>query len=97
MNEDEAISYYLEIGALEIAGVEDDGEFILSVTKLAKDLAPELWNAHIAYVDEMLIEMFEKGLINVTYNEDLQAHIELTDNGRQILVDYGIVDLTEEK
>jgi hypothetical protein len=96
MDEEETVSHYLEIGAIEIIGVEDDGQFIFNITQSAKQLAPELWNAHIAYVDEMLIELFEKGLINVTYNENLEAHIELTDNGRQILTEYGIVDMSED-
>lgn len=95
MNEDEAIGYYVSIGALEVVGIEDDGEFTFKVTEAAKDLAPELYDAHVSYVNENILNLFERGLINITYNEDLEAFIEITEEGRQLLVSYGIVDILD--
>lgn len=95
MNEDDRLDYYIEIGAVEISGIDKDGEFIFKVTEKAKDIAPELWEAHQEHVDEVLLNLFEKGLLNISYNEDLQAEIELTPEGKEIAKEYGLIEFEE--
>lgn len=95
MDPDESLDYYIEIGAVEIAGIEEDGEFIFKVTEKAKDLAPELWEAHQEHVDEVLLGLFEEGLLTVNYNEDLEAIIELTQEGKDIAKQYGLIEFED--
>jgi hypothetical protein len=97
MNPDDALEYYIEIGVVEISGIDDEGEFIFKVTPKAKDLAPELWQAHEQHVDEVLLGLFEEGLLNVSYNEDLEAHIELTEEGKAVAKEYGLIQFEQEE
>jgi hypothetical protein len=96
MDEDEKLAFYLEIGAIEVMGIEDDGEFIFKITDAAKELAPELWEAHEDHVNSTLVELYEKGLINVSYDESLEAIIEITPEGMDIIKASGLIDINEE-
>ena len=95
MDPDETLDYYIEIGAVEVAGIDEEGEFIFKVTEKAKDIAPELWEAHAEHVDEVLLDLFEKGLLTVSYNEDLEAEIELSPEGKEIARENGLIEFEE--
>jgi hypothetical protein len=95
MDPDESLEYYIEIGAVEVSGIDEDGEFIFKVTSKAKDLAPELWEAHQDHVDEVLLDLFEGGLLNVSYDENLEAHIELTDEGKRVAKENGLIEFED--
>lgn len=96
MDYDSKLDHYIEIGAISIEGVDPDGELILSVTDKAKELAPDLWQAHIEYVDKQLINLYEKGLIEVEYNENLEATFKLSPTAVEDIKDKGIW-LVDEK
>jgi hypothetical protein len=96
MDYDSKLDHYIEIGAISIEGVDPDGELILSVTDKAKELAPDLWQAHIEYVDKQLIDLYEKGLIEVEYNENLEATFKLSPTAVEDIKDKGIW-LVDEK
>jgi len=85
--------YYMEIGAIELSGLDESGEIVFKVTDKAKDLAPELWKAHADYVDDTLLELYSKDLISVEYDENLQATISLTKQAQKIIEDKGIMPL----
>lgn len=97
MEPDESLEHYLEIGAVEIAGIEDDGEFIFKITPQAETLAPELWEAHQEHVDGVLVELFEKGLLSVEYDEELNAHIQLTEEGKAVAKEFGLIEFGSEE
>jgi hypothetical protein len=96
MDYDSKLDHYIEIGAISIEGVDPDGELILSVTDKARELAPDLWQAHIEYVDKQLIDLYEKGLIEVEYNENLEATFKLSPTAVEDIKDKGIW-LVDEK
>ena len=89
----EMLDYYIQIGAIEIAGIAEDGEFIFGITDLAKELAPDLWQAHQDHVDSSLLELYEMGLVNVTYDESLKPIFELTEEGKKVSKDFGIIEM----
>jgi DNA-binding PadR family transcriptional regulator len=97
MNEEEAndarIAYYLEIGAISFEGVDESGEIIYSISDKAKELAPELWQSHIEYVDKSLIELYEQGLVEIEYNEKLEATIHITPEGQKIAREKGLIEM----
>ena len=93
MDEDEKLAYYLEIGAIEVVGIEDDGEFIFKINDSARNLAPELWDAHEDYVNDTLLELYENGLVNVSYNENLEAIIEITPEVFDVIKKSGLVNI----
>lgn len=93
---DDKMYDYLQLGVIEVVGIEEDGEFIFRITELAKDLAPELWEIHVEEVDKIFLELFDMGLVNITYNENLEAEFELTEEGKKVAKQYGIVDIERE-
>jgi hypothetical protein len=93
MDNEDKMEYYLSIGAIELSGMDEDGEFIFNITDRAKKLAPELWRAHEDHVNESLVQLYEKGLINVTYNDDLEAIIEMSDEGKKVAKEMGLVEM----
>jgi hypothetical protein len=95
MEPEESLEYYIEIGAVEIAGIEEDGEFIFKITPQAETLAPELWEAHQEHVDGVLVDLFEKGLLSVSYDENLDAHIELSEEGKAVAKEFGLIEFEE--
>lgn len=92
-NDEDRLNYYMSIGAIEVAGVDDDGEFIFEITERAQQVAPELWQAHEQHVDQSLLRMFEMGLVDVTYDENLEAHLELSEEGKKRSKEFGIIEM----
>ena len=89
--DDRLFQYYLEVGAIELSGIDQNGEMMFKVTEYAEEIAPELWNAHKDYVDNALIELYNKDLISVEYDENLQATISLTKEAEEIILGKGII------
>ena len=93
MEDDELLAHYIEIGVVEIAGMQEDGELIFAINESAKELAPELWQAHSEYIDDTLVELYEEGYITVEYNENLEATIGLSTEGIKIAKEKGILPM----
>lgn len=93
--DNDLFDYYIEIGAIELSGIDEFGEIVFKVTDKAKEIAPELWKAHADYVDEALLDLYSKDLISVEYNEDLQATISLTEEAKRIIEEKGIMPLDD--
>lgn len=99
MDDEEALrqmQYYIDIGAVRLAGYNEEGEAIFELNEtITKKLAPELWEAHMEYVDSNLTQLFEDGLMNVEYDENLQATMHFSKEGYDIAVEKGIIPLEE--
>jgi len=97
MNEDEEndarLAYYLEIGAVSFEGLDENGEIIYSISENAKEIAPELWQSHMEYVDRSIMDLYEKGLAEIEYNEDLEATVHLTPEGYKLAREMGLVEM----
>lgn len=94
--DNDLFDYYMEIGAIELSGIDESGEIVFKVTDRAKQLAPELWKAHADYVDQTLLDLYSKDLISVEYDENLQATISLTEEAKKIIEDKGIMPLDDD-
>lgn len=93
---DDIIGHYVEIGAISIEGVDESGEILFSVTEDAKELAPELWEAHREHIDKTLIDLYQKGLIEIEYNEELEAGVKLSPEGIKAAESHGLRFLDEQ-
>jgi hypothetical protein len=92
------IQYYIDIGAIRLAGYNDEGEAVFELREdITKELAPELWESHMEYVDSNLAELFEDGLMNVEYDENLQATMHFSKEGYDIAVEKGIIPLEDQE
>jgi len=90
---DMELQHYLEIGAVTLEGVDENGEMIFAIHEKAKELAPELWEAHIKYVDESLLELYRQGLMEVEYDENLEATFKLSPEGHKIAKQLGLIEI----
>ena len=95
MDKDMNLEHYIEIGAVDIAGMDEEGEILFAITDKAKDLAPELWDAHQKHVDESLMELYKRGLIEVEYNENLEAEVKMSEEGLRLAKEFGIIPMDE--
>ena len=97
-DDDEVLAYYLEIGVVNLEGMDENGEMIYSINQeMAKEYAPELWQSHIDYVDKSLINLYEAGLAEIEYDENLQATIHLSPEGQKLAKEKGLgeMDITD--
>ena len=93
----EKIQYYIEIGAIRLAGYNEEGEAVFELNEEnTKELAPELWEAHKEYVDQNLIELYEDGLMEIEYDENLEATMHFTEEGYIIAKQKGVIPLDPE-
>jgi len=99
VNEEESIAkieYYLEIGAIKFAGYDEYGEVLFEINEaVTKDLAPELWYAHEDYVEDGLLDLLEKNLMQVGYDENLEATMIFTEEGYDAAKKMGIIPLED--
>jgi len=92
-NNDHKLAYYLEIGAVSLEGMDESGEMIYSISENAKELAPELWQSHLDYVDKSILELYELGLVEIEYDENLQATIHMSPEGKKIAREKGLIEM----
>ena len=91
--EEMQLEHYIEIGAISLAGMDENGEIIYAIEDKAKEIAPELWEAHIRYVDESLMKLYEKGLLQVEYDENLEAMLHISPEGQKIAKEMGLIEM----
>jgi hypothetical protein len=88
------IQHYIDIGAIRIAGFTEDGEAIFELNEdTTRDLAPELWEAHEQYIDAELLDLLDNDLMQVEYDEELNATFNFTLEGYEIAKSKGIIPL----
>ena len=90
---DRLMEHYIEIGAIAVNGINHDGSFIYVVTEDAKEIAPELWEVHHEMIDEALLDLFDKGLIDIEYDEDLNVKMKVSADAKEMMYELGYVDM----
>ena len=93
--DDELLNMYIDMGVIKVSGVDESGEFIFTIDPIAQEIAPELWEAHTSFVDATLVDLFEKGLLDIEYDENLEAHMELSEEGKRVAKELGLIELEE--
>lgn len=94
---DRRLNEYIEMGAVELEGMDESGQAIFSITEKAKEVAPELWESHQRYVDFHLTQLYKMGFAAVDYDENLEATITLSPEGYQIAKRYGLIEMDINK
>lgn len=88
---EEIIEYLVSQGAAEWDGMDEFGERMYKFNlDVLKGLMPELYDEIMADVDNTMLELFEKGLVDIEYNENLEALFKISDKAKEILEDLGI-------
>ena len=88
MNEDEQIDQVIaelvDAGALEIDGMYHDELTYRVNLSVMEEVFPEFFKIHMEEVDQTILSLYEKGLVDVEYDENLVARFSLTEKGEQV-------------
>jgi hypothetical protein len=85
--EEEAfVGLLLDYGALYIGGKDDDGNDLYFMdTKIMKDVCRPFYDMWMADLDKALLELYEQGLLDVTYDENLVPRFSVRSELREDL------------
>jgi hypothetical protein len=83
-DDDEIIGQLEDQGAIVWDGVAENGEavFRFNLDRL-KDVMPELYAEIMSEIDEDLMFLYDKGLVEIEYDENLNAQFRLSEEGRE--------------
>lgn len=91
------MEYLIEEGAAELDGVDEDGEAIYRFDMdVLEEIMPELHQVMIDDMDTILLDLFKKDLIDISYDENLNAQMTISEAGKQALLEAGF-DLPEDE
>ena len=95
----EIMEYLVSEGAAELDGIDEDGEPIYKFDmEVLEEVMPELHQAMIDDMDQILIDLYQKGLIEISYDEDLNAQMKVSEEGRNALIQAGFdMDAAEQE
>jgi hypothetical protein len=84
------LQYLIEEGAAFFEGFDDDGEptYVFDMEVL-EEVMPELHQAMQDDMDSILLDLYQRELIEVTYDEELNAHMNISEEGKRILIEEG--------
>ena len=86
LNDKEMIGWLEDQGAVIWVGLDPNGEplFQFNLDKL-KEVMPDL-HAHVTQeMDEELMKLYQEGLVEMEYNENLEAGFRLSEKGLEIM------------
>ena len=84
-DDDKIIGYLEDQGAIIWDGMAPNGEaiFRFDLDRL-KIVMPEMYKEVMADIDNDLMKLYEAGLVDIEYDEDLNAMFRLTDKGQNL-------------
>jgi len=63
---------------------------------MLKEVLPDLYDTIMEDLDNTMLELYEKGLAEVEYDEQLNAHFKISEEGKQVLKSLGFGSFTED-
>jgi DNA-binding transcriptional ArsR family regulator len=81
---DQVIGELVAAGALEIDGMYHDELTYRVNLNVMEEVFPEFFKIHMEEVDETILSLYEKGLVDVEYDENLVARFSLTEKGEKV-------------
>ena len=92
------MEYLVSEGAAILDGIDEDGEPVYHFDmELLEEVMPDLHQALVNDMDNVLIDLYLRNLIEISYDENLNASMTITEEGKQILSEAGFdLDGSEE-
>jgi DNA-binding transcriptional ArsR family regulator len=81
---DQVIGELVAAGALEIDGMYHDELTYRVNLNVMEEVFPEFFKIHMEEVDQTILSLYEKGLVDVEYDENLVARFSLTEKGEKV-------------
>jgi|LakMenE18May11ns_1017448.scaffolds.fasta_scaffold9917329_7 hypothetical protein len=96
--EDALFTYLMDVGAINIDGVSKDGELLYKIDPdKMREYCPELLEVFNEDLEESLMDLFNKGLVDVQYNENLEAIFSVSNEGLNEIEKYGFYHMDDPK
>jgi hypothetical protein len=87
---EQAIGYLISVGAAIWDGVDEHGERVFKFNmEILQEVMPELYDQIMEDVDHTMLELYKEGLVEVEYDENLEAHFKISPEGREHLERLG--------
>ena len=86
----EIMEYLISEGAAILDGIDEDGEPIYRFDMdVLEEVMPELHAAMQQDMDQVLVDLYQQGLIEVSYDENLNALMSISEQGKVALLEAG--------
>lgn len=86
----ELMEYLVSEGAAFFDGIDEDGEPIYGFDMdVLEEVMPELHQVMIDDMDKILVDLYQKGLIDISYDEDLNAEMRISEEAKIALKEAG--------
>ena len=96
-NDDSFFQYLLEKGAMEPYGVNEDGEPLYKFNlDVLEEVLPEAAEVIKEEIDQDLVKLYEMGLIDISYNENLEATFSVSEKGKRYVQTGEIKNFTRD-
>jgi hypothetical protein len=95
---EEFMQELLYCGAAYATGeITDDGDIVYKFNMdILKEVRPELYEVFMEELDADLLHLYELGLVDIDYNENLEATFRISEKGRQYMEDGILEDYIKE-
>ena len=87
------IEFLVDNGCMEVIGVNEDGEFLFSMTEKMQEVFPEIWDEVLAMTNTAINGLWQKGLVEVICQPDGQILVSPNQN----TLKYKEYELEEEE
>ena len=86
----EIMEYLISEGAAILDGIDENGEPIYKFDMdVLEEVMPELHAVMQEDMDQVLVDLYQKGLIEVSYDENLNALMSISEQGKVALLEAG--------
>ena len=93
----EIMEYLISEGAAILDGLDEDGEPVYMFDmEILEEVMPELHAVMQEDMDQVLVDLYQKGLIEVSYDENLNAIMAISEEGKKSLIEAGF-NLNDEE
>ena len=84
------MEYLIAEGAAILEGMDENGEPVYKFDmEVLEEVMPELHAAMQQDMDQVLVDLYQKGLIEVSYDENLNALMSISEQGKVALAEAG--------
>ena len=93
----EIMEHLISEGAAILDGLDENGEPIYKFDMdILEEIMPELHAVMQEDMDQVLVDLYQKGLIDVSYDENLNAMMVISEQGKVALIEAGF-DLNDDQ
>jgi len=96
-NDDEFFQHLLDVGAMEPYGLNKNGEPLYRFNfKILSEIFPDIFEQVQEEIDKDLANLYEMGLIDISYNENLEATFSVSEKGKRYVETGEIESFTRD-